>query len=171
MLGSYKIIAIIPARSGSKEIPNKNIMNYKGAPLMVHSILQGLESKYIDEVILSTDSELYRDIGVKFGANAPYLRPKNLSHDASTDYDFILYHIKWLKEKGMGVPDLIVQLRPTYPTRKVSDIDKAIKMFVSNYNSIDSLRSVVKASISPYKMWKYKNKLLSPVINEGESYN
>lgn len=165
-----RIIALIPARSGSKGLPDKNIMNYKGAPLMVHSIKQGIASKYIDDVIVSTDSELYRNIAINNGAKAPYLRPEEISGDLSTDYDFFIYHLNWLRSNNEILPDYIVLLRPTYPTRKISDIDKAIELFDRNYDDIDSLKSIIRTSLSPYKMWLNSNGLIEPLLTlEGEN--
>jgi len=169
-----KIIAIVPARSGSKGIPNKNILPYKGKPLIAHAIQQGLNSKYINKVVVSTDSLEYRDISLKYGAEVPYLRPLDISLDYSTDYEFFMHHINWIKNQNLNFPDLIVHLRPTYPSRRVSDIDAAISQFLKYYDEIDSLRSVIKAQISPFKMWKISDSLIKPILpinSIKEAYN
>lgn len=168
------IIALIPVRSGSKSIPNKNIIDFKGKPLFVHSIEQALSSKYITEVFVSTDSQKYQDIALKNRALAPFLRPKEISQDNSTDFETFEHFIKWLKDNHHKKPDLIVHLRATYPTRSVVDIDRAIEEFLDNFDSIDSLRSVVEAPITPYKMWSIEKGFLKPLLNvEGleEPYN
>ena len=83
---SVKILAIIPARSGSKGIRDKNIIDFKGKPMMAWSIEQALNCKYIDNVIVSTDSEKYRQIAIKYGAEVQFLRKTDISYDISTYY-------------------------------------------------------------------------------------
>lgn len=160
-----KIIAIIPARSGSKGIPDKNIKIYKSLPLIAHSIKLAINCQLINEIIVSTDSEKYKKIAEKYGAKVPYIRPDNISDDLSTDYDFIKYHIDWCIEYKKKIPDIIVQLRPTYPNRKLSILSEAIKIFINNYNNYDSLRSVIKFEKSPFKMYTINNKILKPLFN------
>lgn len=149
----YNIVSLIPARSGSKSIKDKNIIDFNGKPMIAYTIEQSLNSKYIDETYVSTDSNLYREIALKYGANVPYLRPSNISTDLSTDYEVFKHFLDWLKDNGHDIPDVIVHLRVTYPTRKVVDIDKAIEEFIKNYEKCDSLRSIVISPITPYKMW------------------
>ena len=122
------IVAIIPARKNSKGIKNKNIINYKGKPLIYHSIKTALKSKLIDKVIVSTDSKKYQNMSIKFGASAPFLRPKNYSRDNSLDRDFILHATRFLISKNY-YPDLIIILRPTTPNRLVKIVNKGIKLF------------------------------------------
>ena len=154
-----KILAIIPARSGSKSIRNKNIKSYKGKPLLYYSIKTALKSKLIDRVIVSTDSKLYQKLSLKFGAEAPFLRPKKYSSDQSMDYKYILHASKFLK-KNNYFPDLIILLRPTTPNRKVNVIDKGIKFFIKNIKKYDSMRSVSKFNHPPQKLFRIKNKML-----------
>ena len=96
----YKVFAIIPARSGSKGVPNKNIRNLKGHSLIEWSIKACQKSRLINEIYLSTDSEEYRKLGISLGAKAPFLRPKEISQDNSTDYEMIKHFLDWLKEKN-----------------------------------------------------------------------
>mgnify|MGYP006249959241 CR=1 FL=1 len=100
-----KILAIIPARSGSKSIKDKNITLYKGKPLIYHSIKTALKSKLIDKVIVSTDSKKYKRISLNYGAEVPFLRPKKFSLDFSLDYDFILHATKYMMKYNYN-PDL-----------------------------------------------------------------
>lgn len=169
------ILCIIPARSGSKGIPNKNIIEYNGLPLMVWSIKQALESKFISKTIVSTDSEKYQKTAIEYGAECPFLRPLEISQDLSTDYEFIYHGLEWLKLNENYVPDIIVQLRPTYPNRKVYTIDNSIKKFIENYNNYDSLRSVIPFDKSPYKMYNIQNNILMPLFESvnglKEPYN
>ena len=93
-----EIIAIIPARSGSKSIKNKNIVNLFGKPLIYYSINVAIKSKYISRVIVSTDSKKIKKIALKYGAEVPFLRPKKYSLDNSKDYEVINHALKWLKK-------------------------------------------------------------------------
>ena len=170
-----KILVIIPARSGSKGLPNKNILNVKGLPMLVRSIKQAKESKYCNNmrIILSTDSEEYREIGIKYGAEAPFLRPKEISCDFSTDFECIEHCLKNLENYK---PDIILQLRPTYPTRKVKILDDCLDVFIKNRNDYDSLRTVIPFNKSPFKMYIIENeKILKPLFleinNIKEPYN
>lgn len=163
-----KILCLIPARSGSKSLPHKNIKLLNNKPLLAYSIEQAKNSKYNMRIIVSTDSKEYSDIANKYGAETPFLRPKEISQDNSTDFEFIKHAIEWLKENENYYPDIILQLRPTQPDRKVSDIDKCLDIFIENYNSIDSLRTVVEIEKSPYKMYTISENKLLPMFN---SYN
>ena len=153
------IVAIIPARKGSKGIKNKNIVNYKGKPLIYHSIKTALQSKLIDKVIVSTDSKKYQSLSIKFGASAPFLRPQNYSRDNSLDRDYILHASKFLISKNY-YPDLIILLRPTTPNRLVQIVNKGIKLFIKNYKKYDSMRSVSEFNQPPQKFFMIKNKIL-----------
>ena len=121
-----KILCLIPARSGSKGVPNKNIKLLGNKPLLAWSIEQALASKRVANmrIIVSTDSEEYKQIAIKWGAEVPFLRPIKISQDLSTDYEFISHALVWFKNKENYIPDIILQLRPTQPCRKVEDIDK-----------------------------------------------
>tara|TARA_A100001015_G_scaffold245491_1_gene281462 strand:+ start:44 stop:712 length:669 start_codon:yes stop_codon:yes gene_type:complete len=153
------IVAIIPARSGSKSIKDKNIAPYKGKPLIYHSIKTALNSKYINRVIVSTDSNKYKKLSMKFGAEVPFLRPKKYSSDSSIDYDYILHASKFLI-KNKHHPDLIILLRPSTPNRTTQIVDKGIKFFIRNLKKYDSMRSVSEFSQPPQKLFMInKNKL------------
>ena len=153
------IVAIIPARKGSKSIKDKNIINYKGKPLIYHSIKTALKSKLINTVVVSTDSKKYQSMVIKFGASAPFLRPNKYSNDNSLDRDFILHASKFLISKN-NYPDLIVLLRPTTPNRDIKIINKGIKLFIKNFKKYDSMRSVSKFNQPPQKLFMIKNKTL-----------
>ena len=160
------IVAIIPARAGSKGIKDKNIINYKGKPLIYHSIKTALKSRLIDKVIVSTDSKKYQNLSIKFGALAPFLRPKKYSKDNSLDRDFILHVSKFLISKKY-YPDLIILLRPTSPNRAVQIVDKGIKLFIKNYKKYDSMRSVSEFNQPPQKFFMIKNKSLKGFFDES----
>tara|TARA_Y100000816_G_C26021582_1_gene534448 strand:+ start:24 stop:698 length:675 start_codon:yes stop_codon:yes gene_type:complete len=160
-----KILAIIPARSGSKSIKNKNIIKYKGKPLIYYSIKTALKSKLINRVIVSTDSKKYKKISEKFGAEVPFLRPKKFSNHNSLDYDFIFHATKFFLDKKY-LPDLIVLLRPTTPNRKISVVDKGIRLFIKNFNRYDSMRSVSKFNQPVQKLFMIKNKTLKGFFDD-----
>lgn len=148
-----KILAIIPARAGSKSVPNKNIREIAGKPMIAYSIEHALESKLINRVIVSTDSEQYAQIAKYYGAEVPFLRPAEYATDTALDYDVFFHALTWLKEHEGYQPDVVVQLRPTYPIRKAEDIDAMIQMLL-DYPEADSVRSMAKAKEIPYKMWR-----------------
>ena len=164
---SKKILAIIPARGGSKSIKNKNIANLFGKPLIYHSIKTAKDSKLIQKIIVSTDSNKIRSIALKYGAEVPFLRPKKLANDSSKDFGVINHAIKWL-EKQNYYPDLIVHLRPTYPMRNVRFIDKNITLALKQ-NDFDAMKTVVETSQTPFKMW-YKKNRLKPVLGNLKEY-
>ena len=164
-----KILCLIPARSGSKGIKNKNIINVNGFPMLVWSIKQAKSSKYSKymKIVLSTDSEEYRKIGIEYGAEAPFLRPEEISGDLSTDQEFIEHAVNYYKEDYK--PDIILQLRPTYPTRKVKILDECLDIFLGNRNEYDSLRTVIPFEKSPYKMYRIQNNYLKPLFKEVDN--
>ena len=147
------VYAIIPARSGSKGVPNKNIRLFGGHPLIAWSIAAAKQSSLIDRVFVSTDSEKYAAISVKYGAEAPFLRPSALSTDRSSDKDFFLHALEWLQKNENSIPDIWVHIRPTTPLRDPNLIDAAINMFLNSSNAT-SLRSGHEASESPAKWFK-----------------
>ncbi|MBT8519989.1 acylneuraminate cytidylyltransferase family protein [Polynucleobacter paneuropaeus] len=168
-----KVLAIIPARGGSKGIPNKNILPFHGKPLISYSIDHAIKSRLINRVIVSTDSEVIARIANDYSAETPFLRPKEISGDFSTDYEFIRHALDELSKSGY-IPDCVVQLRPTTPIRDISLMDKAIEIFVADEEA-DSLRAIAPASFTPYKMWTIGNKFLTPLLQPAgemlEHYN
>ena len=165
-----KIICIIPARSGSKRLKNKNILNFRGKPLFVHSIIQSRKSKFIYRTIVSTDSEHYRRIALKYGAEAPFLRPKKLSLDTSTDFECFDHCLKYLKTKENYNPNIIVHLRPTYPLRPLGLIDKCIKFFINNKKA-QLLKTICKFENPIEKLWYRKNNILfNPITKRSKEW-
>lgn len=148
-----EILAVIPARAGSKSVPHKNIRELGGKPMLAHSIAHAKESKYINRIIVSTDSEEYAKLAKQYGAEVPFIRPAEYATDTALDYDVFLHALTWLKEEEGYVPDIVVQLRPTYPIRDVKDIDNMIQLLIENPMA-DSVRSMAKAKEIPYKMWR-----------------
>ena len=111
------VIAIVPARSGSKGVKDKNLSSLGGYPLLAYSIVAAKLAKQINRVLISTDSEHYAETGRRYGAEAPFLRPAELSGDASTDRDFMLHAMQWMQKYEGQIPEYWVHLRPTTPMR------------------------------------------------------
>ncbi len=167
-----KILAVIPARSGSKTVIDKNIRLINEKPMISYSIQHAIESKYINRIIVSTDSIHYAEIAQQYGAEIPFIRPKEIAQDDSLDIEVFEHALNYLKEKEQYEPDIVVHLRPTYPIRNVRDIDNMIKLLLDNRN-IDSVRCIVPIKDTPYKMWrKDSNGKLCPLLNDiKEAYN
>ena len=147
-----KVIALIPARSGSKGVKDKNIRNLGGYPLLAWSILACKKCALIDKVIVSTDSEKYASIARKFGAEVPFLRPPEISSDLSTDLEFIDHAIKKM-ESANEIPEYIAHIRPTSPLRDPNILKIAIELFVADKGA-SALRSVHKMSESAFKSFE-----------------
>ena len=171
------IYSLICARSGSKGLKDKNILNYNGHPMIAHSIIISKKCNLINQTFVSTDSQKYADISLKYGAEIPFIRPKDLSEDLSTDYDVFEHFIQFLKNNSdkYTMPDFIIHLRPTYPNRSVSLITDCIQQFINNYNHYDSLRTVIQIDKNPQKMYKIIDNTLIPFFktynNINEPYN
>lgn len=142
--------------------------------MLAYSIEHALQSKYINRVIVSTDSEQYAEIAKAYGAEVPFLRPEEYATDTALDYDVFLHALTWLRDQEGYEPDVVVQLRPTYPIRRVSDIDNMIGMLLED-EAVDSVRSMAKATEVPYKMWlkdDSKEGKIKPLITSiPECYN
>ena len=166
-----EILAVIPARSGSKSVVDKNIRVINGKPLLAYSIEHAKQSSYITRTIVSTDSKKYAKIAKEYGAQVPFIRPAEYATDTALDIDVFYHALNFLREEGY-VPDLVVQLRPTYPIRNPKDIDHMIEKMLLD-PSIDSMRCVCKAQEIPYKMWLCKEDgIMEPLIKEiPECYN
>jgi CMP-N-acetylneuraminic acid synthetase len=135
-----KIIAVVPARSGSKRLPGKNIKPLGSKPLIAHSIEAGLDSRLIDRVIVSTDSQEIARIGKQYGAEVPFLRPPAISGDSISDTPVLGHVAEWLEDNENYSPDIIVLLRPTTPLRSQGLIDRCIERLLNT--EADSVRSV-----------------------------
>jgi len=162
-----KILCLIPARSGSKGIPHKNIKDFKGKPLLAWSIEQAKKTEYYKRgemrVVVSTDSEEYKEIAKKWGAEVPFLRPTAISSDKSTDFEFIKHAFTWFYQNENYKPEYILHLRPTQPCRKESLIDDCLNQFIGS--EFDSLRTVIPTEKTPYKMYIKKDDELLPLFD------
>lgn len=152
-----RILALIPARGGSKGIPGKNIIDVGGLPLIAHSIRAAKKSKLVDKVIVSTDSAEIAKVAKKYGAQAPFLRPKKISGDKSPTIDAVLHALDWLEAHGEKF-HAIALLEPTSPLRKNDDIDNAIKLLLKNFNKADAVVSVGEVHLEHPSVMKVINK-------------
>jgi len=146
MLKGKSFIAIIPARSGSKRLPGKNTMKLAGKPLIAWTIQAAIESKYIDRVVVSTDSDQIANLSKKHGADVPYLRPEILARDESPTIDAVLHMLNYLEKRGEFY-DYVVLLQPTSPLRNARDINESIDLLFDRES--DAVVSVCKAEHSP----------------------
>ncbi len=148
-----EILALIPARGGSKGIPRKNIRSFAGFPLIAYSIAAGLQSKSVTRVIVSTDDTEIAAIAKEWGAEAPFTRPTELAQDQTTDLPVFEHALQWLKDEQHYNPEVVIQLRPTSPIRPRDCVDRAVKLLLENHQA-DCVRGVVPAGQNPYKMWR-----------------
>src|SRR3989344_946369 len=155
MYQNNKILAIIPARGGSKSVPKKNIYPLNGKPLIYYSISSGLKAKYIDRLIVSTDSPEIAKVARKYKAEVPFLRPLELARDDSPDIEFYLHTLKWLADNEKWTPYLVLNLRPTSPLRTAELIDNCIKKVIDL--QADGLKTVSLTDKHPHKMWRLTN--------------
>jgi len=162
-----KVFAIIPARSGSKGVKDKNIKSLHGHPLLEWSINAAMRSCLIDRVFISTNCPEYARIAKECGAEVPFLRPDNISGDYASDLDFVNHAIGEFQKMELD-PEYLVHIRPTTPIRDPELIDAAISLLQGN-NDFDSLRSVHKMSESSYKTLEINNGTLTPLLLFGDS--
>lgn len=137
-----KILALIPARGGSKGVPNKNIRLFNGLPLLAYSIESAKASHYVDRVIVSTDNEKIAETAMQAGAEVPFLRPAELSRDGSKIVDATIHLLDKMKTDENYEPTHVLLLQPTSPLREARDIDRAVELF--NQRDADSLISLVE---------------------------
>ncbi len=160
------IIGLILARSGSKGLVNKNIIDFEGKPLMAHSIKSSNDSLLINRTIVSTDSEKYADIAIKYNAEVPFIRPKEISGDFTQDSEVFIHLIK---ELDLKKEDIVVQIRPTNPRRSDGLIDKVVSKMIKD--KLPAIRTISPALFSPYKMVQIDKNYIKPVIDiEGKKY-
>ena len=167
------VLAIIPARGGSKGLPGKNIRLLGRHPLIAYSVASCLAARAIDRVIVSTDNQEIADVARSYGAEAPFLRPAELSTDLSPDLPLFVHALEWLKQNEGYEPSMIVQVRPTTPFRPQGLLDQSVRLLQSDTRA-DSVRGVTRPSQNPYKMWTCDNDAyLSPLVpsEHEEPYN
>ncbi len=159
------IVALIPARAGSKRVPDKNIRRLAGHPLIAYSIAAALQSKIFKAVIVSTDSDRYADIARHYGAEVPFLRPAKIAGDTSPDIEWVAYTLDRLRKDGQEF-DCFSILRPTSPFRLPETIQRAWDEFLAQ-EGVDSLRAVEKCQQHPGKMWIVRGNRMMPLLSMG----
>jgi len=169
-----EILAIIPARGGSKGIPRKNIRSFAGYPLIAWSIAAARQSR-VTRVIVSTDDDEIAAVARQWGAETPFLRPAQFAQDNSTDLPLFEHALGWLVENEGYKPDVVIQLRPTSPVRPHGLVDAAVKILLDHPDA-DCVRGVVPAGQNPHKMWRFDSadrpmKPLLTVDGIAEPYN
>jgi len=148
-----EILAIIPARGGSKGIPRKNILPFAGFPLVAFSIAAALKAKTVTRVLVSTDDEEIAKISRRYGAEVPFLRPAELAADSTTDLPVFQHALAWLADHEGYLPDVVLHLHATTPVRSLDCLDEAVHLLLANAD-VDCVRSVVEADQNPHKMWR-----------------
>lgn len=159
---SPSIIALIPARSGSKRVADKNIRPLAGHPVIAYTIAAAKRSGIFSAVVVSTDSDEYANIARNYGAEVPFLRPAEISGDLSPDIEWVEFTLKKLKELGREY-DCFSILRPTSPFRLPETIQRAWDEFLAE-EGVDSLRAVGKCREHPGKMWVIRGKRMTPLL-------
>ena len=155
-------VAFIPARSGSKRVPNKNIRLLGGHPLLAYSVRAAIESGVFDAVVCATDSELYAGIAKHYGAEVPFLRSAEISGDKSPDIEWVREMLAGLAAQGRMF-EIFSILRPTSPFRQAATIRRAWSMFIEDQNA-DSLRAVGRCRQHPGKMWVLRGSRMLPLL-------
>lgn len=170
-----EVLAIVPARGGSKGIPRKNIRPFAGYPLVAYSIAAGLQAQAVTRVIVSTDDEEIAATGRQYGAEIPFMRPAELAGDRSLDLPAFQHALKWLADHEGYRPQVVVHLRPTTPLRPPDLVDRAVKVLLEHPEA-DSVRGLTHAHQNPFKMWLMEDEELPirPLIDlpeVPEAYN
>ena len=170
-----EVLALIPARGGSKSIPRKNVIDFAGYPLIAYSIAAGLAAETVTRVIVSTDDAEIAEISRRYGAEPPFVRPQAHALDNTPDLPVFVHALEWLAEYEDYHPDIVVQLRPTSPFRRVWHIDQAVLRLVERPDA-DAARTVCIPFQNPFKMWRIgPDGLMQPIGSnlgvKNEPYN
>jgi CMP-N-acetylneuraminic acid synthetase len=163
-----RIIALIPARSGSERLKDKNSKKLNNKPLLYYAIKSAIRAKIFDNIVVSTDSKKYKTIAQRYGASVPFLRPKKISKSTSIDFEWINFTLDKLSKNQLEY-DIFFILRPTNPFRTHNTILRAWKKFKLQINKSDCLRAVELCKQHPYKMWLKQKQNIKPFINKKNS--
>ncbi len=157
------ILALIPARGGSKKVPGKNIRPLAGKPMIAYAVDEATRSRHITRVIVSTDDAAIAAAARTAGAEVPFLRPAELGGDRVTDLPVFQHALRWLEENEGYQPELVVHLRPTAPLRRAEHIDAGIDLLLASPGA-DAVRSVMPATQHPHKMWQFDGAQMRPFM-------
>jgi YrbI family 3-deoxy-D-manno-octulosonate 8-phosphate phosphatase len=174
-MNKSEVLALIPARGGSKGIPRKNIRLFAGQPLIAYSISAGLQAKTVTRVIVTTDDEEIAELARGCGAETPFLRPAGLAQDGTLDLPVFQHALDWLAQKENYHPQAVVHLRPTTPIRPPDLVDRSVSLLLA-HSEADSVRGITPAHQNPFKMWLMdgEDKPIRPLTNVpgiDEPYN
>lgn len=166
---SAEVLGVIPARGGSKAIPRKNLRPVAGVPLVVRTIQSARAALTVTRLVVTTDDGEIRELALRHGAEAPFVRPAELAGDLVPDLPVFQHLLDWLRSTEGYTPDVIVHLRPTAPLRQPRHIDEAVELLLAD-SEADSVRSITRAPIHPLKMWRMDDGWLVPFV-PPEVYN
>ncbi len=157
-----KVLALIPARGGSKGLPRKNIIPLAGRPLICHTIEVALNAAVFDRIIVTTDDDEIAGLASASGAEVPFLRPAELAGDETKDLPVFAHALRWLNDRQDYFPEIVVALRPTCPLRTVEDIRRTLEKIQSC--ACDSVRTACPAEYHPYRMVRLEQDLAQPLM-------
>ena len=172
-LDKPKIVAIVPARGDSKSVKGKNVKALGDHPLIAYTLACAMQSEVIEDVVVTTDSQHIADVARAHGANVPFLRPREISGDNSTDLEFFQHYIVFCEGAYGEAPEYLVHLRPTTPFRDFRKVDVAIRNFIED-ETATALRSVHRSKLTPYKIFQMVNGYMTGFFPEhpiSEYYN
>ncbi len=147
------VLAVIPARGGSKGLPRKNILDLQGHPLLAYAIAAGIQAHGVTRTVCSTDDLEIQQHAQAYGAEVPFLRPSSIAQDSSPDLPLFLHVLEWFAEHQNWEPEIVVHLRPTSPIRFPGQVDAAIELLLAHPEAT-SVRAVCPSPCTPYKMWR-----------------
>lgn len=167
MIANFRIVAIIPARGGSKGLPGKNVIPLCGKPLIAYTIDAARQSATVDAVVVSTDDEAIASAARRAGAEVPFLRPAHLATDTAHTPPVILHALEFLEQRGDRY-DVVVTLQPTSPLRCAEHIDRAVQLLASG--GVDSVVGVRRTEYPPYWMVRMEGDRMVPFVQDGIDY-
>jgi CMP-N-acetylneuraminic acid synthetase len=162
MISNKRVIAIIPARGGSKGLPGKNIRPLCGKPLIAWSIERALQSHYVDAVVVTTDSHEIADVALRYGAEVPFLRPAHLASDTASSVDTVLHALDHYRDTLGKTFDYVVLLEPTSPLREVGDLDSMLDKLLAHADDFDAIVSVGEVHEHPSIMKRLEGNTMQP---------
>lgn len=167
------LLALIPARGGSKSIPRKNVKLLGGFPLIAWSIAAGLQAKCQPRVVVSTDDDEIAAVAREYGAETPFMRPAEFAQDSTLDLPVFQHALEWFAVQEGWRPDIVIQLRPTSPFRPTGMVDEAVRILQAHPDA-SSVRGIVPSGQNPYKMWRaHSHGPMKPLLDTdiSEAYN
>lgn len=166
MINGRRVLAVVPARAGSKGLPGKNIRELCGKPLIAWTIEKARKSKYLDTILVTTDSPEIAQIAKNYGADVPFLRPPELASDRAPTYDVVKHALTYYRKVERREFDYTVLLEPTSPLREDDDIDRMLEALDSRHGEFDSIVSVGQVSEHPSIMKRLAGERMEPYCQE-----